>query len=124
MPKDLPSAEYEVLRPDPSGTAGVLSRIGYSLEESLADLIDNSIDARATKVLVRFVRSVSSITRVIIADNGHGMAESKLHKIMQYGVQLKHEPGDLGKYGIGLKSASFSHCASLTVLSSDGSAVS
>lgn len=124
MLKDLPTVKYATLPPDPSGTVGVLSRIGYTLEESLADLIDNSIDAGARKVLVRFVRTRSELVRLIVADTGRGISESRLHKVMQYGVRLKHDPSDLGKYGIGLKSASFSHCSSLTVVSNDGRGVS
>lgn len=120
MASDLPASSQHSLPPDPKGTAGVFRRVGYELDEALADIIDNSIDAGATKVLVRLVRAKTDILRVLIVDNGRGMTEKKLDEIMQYGVQETHRKGDLGKYGIGLKSASFSQCASLTVVSRQG----
>lgn len=120
MASDLPASSQHSLPPDPKGTAGVFRRVGYDLDEALADIIDNSIDAGAKKVLVRIVRAKTDIVRLMIVDNGRGMTETKLDEIMQYGVQEKHAKGDLGKYGIGLKSASFSQCASLTVVSRKG----
>jgi hypothetical protein len=117
MVHDLPASGQHSLPPDPKGTAGVFRRVGYRLEDALADIIDNSIDAGAKTVLVRIVRAKSSLIRILIVDDGCGMTEQKLDGVMQYGVQENHLKGDLGKYGIGLKSASFSQCASLTVIS-------
>lgn len=117
---DLPTIGHESNPPDPTGTAAVFRRIGYSLDEAIADLIDNSIDARASNVLVRLYRRADRIHRVIVADDGEGMGESVLKKAMQYGVRTEHKSSDLGKYGIGLKSASFSQCRSLSVVSRKG----
>lgn len=103
--------------PDPEGTAAFMSRIGYSLEEALSDIIDNSIDAEAHSVLVRFIRGDDRVQQIVVADNGKGMSPAELHAAMQYGVRQKHARGDLGKYGIGLKAAAFSQCKSLSVLS-------
>lgn len=114
---DIPTIRSERLPPDPKGTALALQRIGYTLEDALADLIDNSIDATAHKVLLRFFRTDKKILRIAVVDDGHGMSEQTLHRAMQYGVQVTHEKSDLGKYGVGLKTASFSQCQSLTVLS-------
>jgi len=111
------SVATERLPPDPGGTADFMSRIGYSLEEALSDIIDNSIDAHATVVLVRFVRGKNRVRQIIIADNGDGMLPNELHNAMQYGVRQSHEKHDLGKYGIGLKAAAFSQCRSLSVMS-------
>lgn len=94
-----------------------MSRIGYSLEEALSDIIDNSIDAEAKAVLVRFICSKDRINQIIIADDGYGMLPDELHRAMQYGVRQAHRKEDLGKYGIGLKAAAFSQCKALSVLS-------
>ena len=117
------STKSERLPPDPRGTAQALQRIGYNLEDALADLIDNSIDAQARNVLIRFLRDTKRITKVAIIDDGLGMDEDKLHRAMQYGVQVPHGSKDLGKYGVGLKTASFSQCQSLSVFSRQDGAV-
>jgi hypothetical protein len=103
--------------PDPEGTAAFMSRIGYSLEEALSDIIDNSIDATAGAILVRFVRGADRINQILIIDDGKGMLSDELQAAMQYGVRQVHSKADLGKYGIGLKAAAFSQCKSLSVLS-------
>jgi DNA mismatch repair ATPase MutL len=64
-----------------------MQRIGYTLKEAVADLVNNSIDASAHKVLVRFFRGTQAITQVAIVDDGSGMDEETLRHAMQYGVQ-------------------------------------
>src|SRR4051794_35492511 len=77
--------------PDPERTKDAFSRIGYSLEEAIADLVDNSIDAGAKDVLVRFLYDRKSIRRVFIVDNGRGMREETLRDAMRFGSTLKHK---------------------------------
>lgn len=113
---DIPSVGYDVTEPNPEGVAHAFSRIGYRLDEALADLIDNSIDASATTILIRFVRTDITIDRIVIADDGEGMDDAFLRHAMQFGARIKHKKTDLGKYGIGLKSASFSQCRKLSVV--------
>lgn len=115
----LPVATHESA-PDPAGILAAISRIGYSLPESIADIVDNSIDAGARHVLVRFLRTPAAITGVAIVDDGSGMDERTLDHAMRFGVKVAHKTRDLGKYGIGLKAASFSHCRMLTVVSKQG----
>lgn len=115
--QDLPAIGATRNEPDAEGLVTAISRMGYSIEEALADIIDNSIDARASNVLIRFIRDDSAIKRIVIADDGHGMVEKALEKAMKFGAKLRHELTDLGRYGMGLKSASFSQCRSLSVLS-------
>ena len=91
--------------------------IGYRLEEALADIIDNSIDAGAKTILVRFVHVGAAVKRVVIADDGAGMNESKLRNAMQVGADSSHATTHLGKYGTGMKTASFSQCDLMTVIS-------
>ncbi len=72
--------------------------------------------AGATDVLVRLLYDRKSVRRVCIVDNGCGMREETLRRAMQFGSTLKHKKGDLGKYGIGLKSASLSQCEQFAVV--------
>jgi hypothetical protein len=104
------------IEPHPGGVRNALARIGYKLPEALADLIDNSIDARAKRVLVRFFCTDDSIRRVAIVDDGQGMTAEELRNGMQFGAAIDHSRKDLGKFGMGLKSASLSHCRELSVL--------
>lgn len=103
--------------PDSAGSARAFSRIGYSLAEALADLIDNSIDASATRIEITFFRNDDAITAVTIADDGRGMAEPVLKRAMQFASTAVHKASDLGTFGLGMKSASLSQCRSLTVIS-------
>lgn len=103
--------------PHPEGVVQAFARIGYRLEDALADLVDNSVDAASTSVLIRFHRTAHSITRIAIVDDGRGIPPDQIDASMQFGARIAHKGTDLGKYGIGLKSASFSQCRSLSVVS-------
>ena len=91
----------------------------YDLAGALADLIDNSLKARARKVeLSCFFNSGSPEVRV--ADDGHGMSAAELRAAMRPASQNPQEErslDDLGRFGWGMKSASFSQCTRLTVIS-------
>ena len=91
----------------------------YDLATALADLIDNSIKARASSVDIRFVPSADDVV-VRIQDNGEGMSKDVLIAAMRpasSNPEAKREPDDLGRFGWGLKSASFSQARVLTVIS-------
>jgi hypothetical protein len=119
--RPLSSIGEEVTEPDPSGTAEAFSQAGYRFELAVADIVDNSIDAKADNVLVRFITDSETVRRIVIADDGHGMSPEALKTAMQYGAQVQREPTDLGKFGVGMKSASLSQCRSVSVVSrSDG----
>ena len=105
------------LKPDDSRAGDIFSRLGYKLWDAVADLVDNSVDAGATNVLVRFVRSADGVHSVLIVDNGHGMDSAELKEAMRFGSKLPKNSKQLGKYGIGLKSASLSQAEVVTVLS-------
>lgn len=111
------------LEPDPQGMFQAISRIGYQIQESLADLIDNSIDAEATKVLVRFFRDGDRLTDLAVVDNGNGMSAAELQEAMRFGSRNKKASGELGKYGMGMKSASFNQADTLVVVAKKASAV-
>lgn len=93
--------------------------IGYSLETALADVVDNSITAGATTVHIH-VDSTGSDARIGIVDDGKGMARSDLIDAMRLGSRHPLESRashDLGRFGLGMKTASFSQCRRLTVVS-------
>ena len=92
--------------------------IGYSLGTALADLIDNSLTAGARTI--RIVADTSSaVPRLGILDDGSGMDEATLVNAMRLGTRSpleERDRSDLGRFGLGLKTASFSQCRRLTVL--------
>jgi hypothetical protein len=97
-----------------------LRDLGYGLPDAVADLVDNSIAARATKVCID-VGFEGEDSWVRIADNGRGMTGPVLTEAMRYGSETSYDLEDLGKYGLGLKTASTSQCRRLTVATRHGS---
>jgi hypothetical protein len=91
-----------------------LRDIGYEVHTAVADLIDNSIDADATRVDVT-VRFEGAQSWVRIADNGTGIPTALLNEAMRWGADREYGATELGKYGLGLKTASLSVCRELTV---------
>ncbi|WP_397471250.1 ATP-binding protein [Rheinheimera sp.] len=92
---------------------------GYSLETALADIVDNSITAGASEIRITAIISSDS-PYIAIVDNGSGMTESELVEAMKLGAKNpthKRLRKDLGRFGLGMKSASFSQCRQLTVIS-------
>lgn len=109
--------KYDIVRPEPESLLQSTRSFGYSVETAIADLIDNSITANATKIKISFgIDRYSSFVR--IEDNGKGMNEKELLNAMKVGsfnpLDDRHE-NDLGRFGLGLKTASFSQCRRLTV---------
>lgn len=92
--------------------------IGYSFETAVADIIDNSISAAAKDIRVCFMSREPQW--LCIEDDGFGMTEGELETAMRYGSHSPHETrreDDLGRFGLGLKTASLSQCRRLTVMS-------
>ena len=95
-----------------------LRNMGYECSTAIADLIDNSIAAGASEVHVEiFGQQGSRPPAIVIADNGRGMDRDALHEAMRFGAFQEYAADDLGKYGLGLKTASLSQCRILTVSS-------
>jgi hypothetical protein len=113
--QDFTAVARRRVPPDPA----ILQAIGlnHHLESAVADLIDNSIDAHAERVLVRFVLQDGLVRQLLIVDNGDGMDESEIDSAMQLGKPKAKAPGTLGHFGMGMKAASFSQASELTVLS-------
>ncbi len=93
-----------------------LRDMGYEFEAAVADLIDNSIEAEANTVRVK-THWDGSDSFVCIADNGTGMSAQDLREALRFGSEREYQDDDLGKFGLGLKTASLSQCMRLTVAS-------
>jgi hypothetical protein len=115
---DLP--EEGDFRPSAARLIESLRDTGYSKEAAFADIIDNSIAANATRIEVELQYMFGNF-RVIITDNGDGMSEIQLKKAMRYGSPKRDNPKSLGKFGMGLKTASTAFCRRLVVLSQQSS---
>lgn len=92
--------------------------IGYTLEAAIADIVDNSISASASCTDIFFFPIGDAY--IAILDNGSGMNGTELETAMRYGSQNPNErrsANDLGRFGLGLKTASLSQCRTLTVVS-------
>lgn len=89
----------------------------YPIEASVADLVDNSIDAQAGNVLIRFARRGQRLVNLCIADDGFGMDEDTIDLAMQFAARRAYGPNDLGMFGVGMKTASLSQADMVTVVS-------
>lgn len=92
--------------------------IGYSLETAIADLMDNSITAGALNIGINF--SPYGQPFVSILDDGVGMTPNELSNAMRHGSKSPYEireAHDMGRFGLGLKTASLSQCRRLIVAS-------
>lgn len=101
-----------------------LRGLGYSTAAALADIIDNSVSAGASEVHVGFAWAGDE-SRVTVLDDGRGMSDAELESAMTLGDKSpldERHPGDLGRFGMGLKTASFSQCRRLTVASAKAGA--
>ena len=93
-----------------------LRDMGYEFTTAVADLVDNSVAAGATRVTVD-IEYEGENSWVRIADNGSGMSAEALREAMRYGSSRRYAEEDLGKFGLGMKVASLSQCQRLTVAS-------
>lgn len=108
----------ETVEPNPADLIESLRDFGYTLPTAVADLIDNSITARASEVLVQLEPS-SPRAHISVIDNGTGMSLHRLVEAMRMGTAgpLSRRSGnDLGRFGLGLKTASLSIGRCLTVI--------
>jgi len=111
--------DFELAPPPAASMVEALRGIGYSLETAIADLLDNSISAGATSIWIVFGWNGPD-SHISILDDGRGLSEPELFQAMRPGSKSPLEdrdPRDLGRFGLGLKTASFSQCRRLTVAS-------
>ena len=100
--------------------AGLVKSLGanHTLESAIADVVDNSVDAGASRVSVRLLTQDERLVQVEVLDDGYGMDDSAISLAMTIGHQREYVETDLGHFGMGLKAASFAHSDVLTVWSS------
>lgn len=111
------TAEDFELLPDPERIVNGLRDTGYNFNTAIADIVDNSIAANATKVNIDVNMDPKMNIRVYIADNGCGMDLDGLKNAMKYGSKERTEKNSLGKFGLGLKTASTAFCKRFSLLS-------
>ena len=117
--RNLAKKDFDIAAPHAACLVESLRAFGYELPTALADLVDNSITAGAKTVWLDF-HWAGENSVIAVTDDGDGMSEEKLVTAMRPGSQnpLKtREPHDLGRFGLGLKTASFSQCRCVTVRS-------
>jgi len=113
----MPPSKSRHAPPRAAAMIEALRGLGYSTAAALADIIDNSITARAANVDVTFLWGVG-VAVVTVQDDGDGMDDHELDRAMRLGEQSpldERAQHDLGRFGLGLKTASFSQCRRLTV---------
>lgn len=108
----------EIAKPNPKSTINSYRSFGYSLSTAIADIIDNSISAGADKIFLEYKWNGKD-SYIAILDNGRGMHKEELVQAMTPGSKDPDEERnekDLGRFGMGLKTASFSQCKQLTCI--------
>lgn len=114
------------ITPSPSSLISSLRGLGYSPESAIADLIDNSITAGADDVMID-VQWHDGEPTVTIFDNGRGIQHDRLQEVLRLGGTgpgSQRSESDLGRFGMGLKTASLSQCRRLTIVTKTGGEIS
>jgi len=105
------------VQPDVARISEGLRDTGYEFNTAIADIIDNSIAAGASNVDVRFGADFIGNISVSVADDGCGMDRDGLINAMKYGSKRRADAASLGKFGLGLKTASTAFCKRLALVS-------
>ena len=112
---------YKVTEPNAARLIEALRDTGYSFETAVADLVDNSIAAYATHIRLMFSMNPDGSIQFLIGDNGVGMDSTKLLDAMAYGSSERDDADEsLGKFGLGLKTASSSQARKFSVITTNG----
>ena len=114
--RDKSEARIEILPPNYAKLDLALRSVGYSFEAAVADIVDNSIDADASNVLVRLVLNKDGPLDLVVWDDGSGMSPETLREAMRFGADVSQEIERLGKFGLGLKLASLGQAKELRVV--------
>jgi hypothetical protein len=122
--KTLENGNLLEVIPDPVSLIESMRAVGYTVEAAVADLVDNSISADASVITIEYDASDSPY--VAILDNGKAMSPAELTEAMRHGRNPSdvRDPKDLGRFGLGLKTASLSQCRKFTVISKKDGVIS
>jgi hypothetical protein len=115
----------EVVNPNVGNFVESIRDIGYSFEVAVADLVDNSISAECTNIEITILSEPELVFCML--DNGIGMSETEVVEAMRLASRNPRDvrsKTDLGRFGLGLKTASFSQCRRLTVISKKDDTIS
>lgn len=113
----MTNRQQKQVQPDTQRMVEGFRDTGYTFNASIADIVDNSIAAGATRVAIYADLDAAEDPYVWIADDGCGMDEAGLENAMRYGSARRQDVHSLGRFGLGLKTASTSFCKRLTVIS-------
>jgi hypothetical protein len=112
------SQRFDIVEPNAGSISASMRAFGYSPETAIADLVDNSITAGAKSIAVNFDWD-GTHSWISVTDDGKGMSTTELVNAMRLGSQSPlddRDPSDLGRFGLGLKTASISQCRKVTVI--------
>ena len=126
-PSRRPAASAgEIIPPNPADLVESLRDFGYTLPTAIADLVDNSITATALGIRI-VIESAGLTPHIAVIDDGSGMSQDRLVEAMRlssWGPSLHREAKDLGRFGLGLKTASLSQGRCFTVITKGSSEIS
>lgn len=111
--------KFENATPNPEFLIKSIAEQWYSLETALADLMDNSISFKANNIEI-LIDTEKEPFVLYLADNGTGMNKDELRAAMQFpssSPEQARKNDDLGRFGLGMKAATFSQTRRFTVLS-------
>lgn len=106
----------KIMEPIASRLIESLRDTGYTFPTAIADIVDNCVSAKASDIRINLELEFGLNPVFMIVDNGTGMSEEELEKAMTYGAPARPNPKSLGKFGMGLKTASTAFCRKLTVI--------
>ena len=112
------NTEYIDASPSAAFLMESIRDFGYTIETAIADLIDNAISAEASKIDIFLLNDEDGEPMLYIDDDGFGMTADELLQAMRLCSKdrnLTRSKNDLGRFGMGLKTASLSQCRQLTV---------
>lgn len=115
----MKNSKAEIAKPNPKSTVNSYRSFGYNLSTAIADIVDNSISANANEITINY-KWKGQDSFIFIKDDGNGMNRDELVLAMTPGSKDPDEErseNDLGRFGMGLKTASFSQCKRLTCIS-------
>ena len=113
--------EKVIVLPDATRTLNGLAHQGYTPQTAIADIVDNSIAAHASRIEIKFADQFDGSLVVTISDNGIGMSRETLKSAMQIGSSSSLANSSLSVYGMGMKTASMSFSRKFSVVSRDSS---
>ena len=111
----MPPWKSATITPSAARLTESLRDIGYDFPSAVADIVDNSVMADASHIDVS-IEFAGEDSYVVISDDGAGMTANGLVEALRYGSRRSYSRSDLGRYGLGLKTASLSQCRSVTVV--------